>query len=280
MNINKFVFTLSCEDQIGIIAKTSNIIAEVGGFILELSQYGDPETHQFFMRCLFELDHNKINFLREKLEQVLGKKFMISSYDEPMKTVIMVSKQGHCLNHLLHQIHAEKLPIDIQMIVSNHLDLKHMADNYQIPFLHLPVDKTNKLQQEEYLLQKIKESNTELVILARYMQILSPHLTKCLAGKIINIHHSFLPCFKGAKPYHQAYERGVKLIGATAHYVTDELDEGPIIEQEVARVDHSDSPKQMVQIGSEVESRVLYRAVKYHIEKRVFTNGIKTVVFK
>lgn len=195
------------------------------------------------------------------------------------RVLIMVSKIGHCLNDLLFRQSSNQLPIDIPLIVSNHLDFESLAANYKIPFYHLPVTASIKLEQERQILDLIKENNIDLIVLARYMQVLSSGLCEAMSGKIINIHHSFLPSFKGAKPYHQAYERGVKIIGATAHFVTADLDEGPIIEQRIARVDHRMSPKELTQEGSNVESQVLAAAVKWYAERKVILNGHKTIVF-
>lgn len=279
MILNKYIFTLSCPDQSGIVAKVTEILSRMDGFILELAQYGDLATNRFFMRCVFEMNPLKISSLNAHFSKSFPNAFSLQAKEEPISTMIMVSKQGHCLNHLLHQWKTAHLNLDIQSIISNHKDLQWMADWYQIPFIHLPLTKDTKKEQEEELIKQVQKTRTELIVLARYMQILSPSFTEQFFGKIINIHHSFLPSFKGARPYHQAHERGVKLIGATAHYVTDELDEGPIIEQEVIRVSHANSLKDFVQLGSDIESRVLARAIQYHSEKKVFINGKKTVVF-
>jgi len=274
----KFVFSLFRPDELGIIARVSSILAINSANILESSQYGDPNTGTFFMRSLFEADELLVDKIKNEFSLEFKNHFKISPENYKPKTVVMVTKDGTCLNHLLYRSKQGALPIDLVSIVSNHLDLKHLADAFNVPFYHFPIN-GNKKRQEELVYNHFKEKKAELLVLARYMQILSPEFTKKFFAKAINIHHSFLPSFKGAKPYHQAYTRGVKLIGATAHYVTDELDEGPIIEQEVIRVDHSLNAKQLATLGAEIESQVLAKAVKYHAEKRVFLNGIKTVVF-
>jgi len=275
----KFIFSLFCLDQLGIISKVSSILANNSANILESSQYGDPSTKTFFMRSLFEVDELYIDKIKDELYLEFNDNFSVLPENYKPKTVVMVTKDGTCLNHMLYRSKQGSLPIDLVSIISNHLDLKPLADAFNVPFYHFPINE-DKNKQEELIHNHFKEKKAELLVLARYMQILSPEFTKKFFAKAINIHHSFLPSFKGAKPYHQAYTRGVKLIGATAHYVTDELDEGPIIEQEVIRVDHSLNAKQLATLGSEIESQVLAKAVKYHAEKRVFLNGIKTVVFK
>jgi formyltetrahydrofolate deformylase len=219
---------------------------------------------------------NRFSAIAEKFNM----KWELQDTSRKPKVVIMVSKQRHCLNDLLHRYDTGWLNMDIAAVISNHPDLAEMAQWYKIPFHHLPVAPETKMEQEAEVYKLIKESNADLVILARYMQVLSSGLSAKLKGRAINIHHSFLPSFKGAKPYHQAYERGVKRIGATAHYVTDDLDEGPIIEQEVIAVDHTHSPNDLVALGCDIENQVLARAVKYHLECRVLLNGNKTVVFK
>ncbi len=274
----RFIFSLFCPDQLGIIAKVSSILAENSANILESSQYGDPDSGEFFMRSLFEVDELLIEGIKNELQLQFKSGFSITPENYRPKAVIMVTKDGTCLNHLLYRSKQGFLPVDFVSVVSNHLDLKPLADAFNIPFYHFPIEGNKKLQ-EGLVYNHFKEKKAELLVLARYMQILSPEFTKKFLANAINIHHSFLPSFKGAKPYHQAYEKGVKLIGATAHYVTDELDEGPIIEQEVIRVDHSLSAKQLATLGAEIESQVLAKAVKYHAEKRVFLNGLKTIVF-
>jgi len=281
----QFLLIFSCKDTYGIIGHVSSFLSDNQAFIRELSEFGDPHTGKFFMRCLFEFPQAipELMILSKKFASIAARfdaewKFLDASLKP--KTLILVSKLGHCLNDLLYRQHAQSLNIDIAAILSNHTTQEKLATFYNVPFTHFPVSSENKAAQEEAILAFIEENQIELVILARYMQILSPSFTAKLAGKIINIHHSFLPSFKGAKPYHQAFDRGVKIIGATAHYVTQDLDEGPIIEQEVIRVDHTRSAEELVCIGHDIETQVLARAVKYHIENRIFLNGNKTVIFR
>lgn len=281
----QFLLIFTCKDTYGIIATVTTFLSQQHAFICELSEFGDPSTGKFFLRCLFEFPEETIDLasLSRKFIPIAQKfqadwQFIVPSYKP--KTLILVSKFSHCLNDLLYRHQANRLSMDIEAVISNHPDLQGMVEYYGIPYLYMPVNKENKIDQEEKILSIIHEKKIDLIILARYMQILSSTFTEKYPGKIINIHHSFLPSFKGAKPYHQAFERGVKIIGATAHYVTANLDEGPIIEQEVLRVDHLHSPEDLVSIGYDIETQVLARAVKYHIENRVFINGNKTVIFK
>ncbi|KAI1273324.1 formyl transferase [Xylaria sp. FL0933] len=276
------ILTLSCPDKPGIVHAVTGLLASHGLNILDLQQFSDRTSQKFFMRVHFAHAESTDN-LREPIEH-LSAELQMDYYDlrpasQKPRVLIMVSKIGHCLNDLLFRTKTNQLGIDIPIIVSNHPDYRTLAESYGIEFHHLPVTKDTKLEQEKQILDLIRKNNIELVVLARYMQVLSPGLCEAMSGKIINIHHSFLPSFKGAKPYHQAFERGVKIIGATAHFVTADLDEGPIIEQRVARVDHAMSPKELVEEGSNVESQVLAAAVKWWSEKRVFLNGHKTVVF-
>jgi len=283
-NNNQFILTLTCKDGPGIVAEVTGALAHIGAFINELAQHSDTDTNRFFMRVDFTLQ--KTQLLGHELIAALGPIFerlgmefnIVASHHKP-RTLIMVSKLDHCLNHLLHRVRAGSLPIDVVGVVSNHPDLASMAEWYKVPYHVLPITPENKASQEKVLLNLVNGLHVELVVLARYMQVLSEDLCARLPHRIINIHHSFLPSFKGAKPYHQAYERGVKLIGATAHYVTSDLDEGPIIEQETARVTHGHTPDALVALGRDVESIVLTRAVRLHAERRVFLNGNKTVVF-
>lgn len=257
--------------------------------IVDSSQFGDPTSNRFFMRMHFgpagtPEDGNKLTAeqLRSSFESIaksMAMEFEIHPAARKPRVLIMVSKIGHCLNHLLYQQSASQLAIEVPLIVSNHPDFAPLAESYKIPFHHLPVTAATKEEQETKILELVKENDIDLIVLARYMQVLSPMLCTAMSGKIINIHHSFLPSFKGAKPYHQAYDRGVKIIGATAHFVTSDLDEGPIIEQNVVRVDHALSPKELTIAGSNVESNVLAAAVKFVAERRVLLNGHKTVVF-
>ncbi|XPS81349.1 Formyltetrahydrofolate deformylase [Ascochyta lentis] len=273
--------TLSCPDKAGIVYAVTGLLAKDNLTILDLQQFSDPVSKTFFMRVHFG-HATDLSGLQKSMADLAGEMNMtydIRSVDTKPKVLIMVSKIGHCLNDLLFRVKSGQLKIEIPIIVSNHPEFADMAKAHGIEFHHLPVTKDTKAQQESQILELIKQHNIDLVILARYMQVLSPRLCTEMSGKIINIHHSFLPSFKGAKPYHQAYERGVKIIGATAHFVTADLDEGPIIEQRIARVDHALSPNELVVEGSNVESQVLAAAVKWWSEKRVFLNGAKTVVF-
>lgn len=272
----QYLLNFSCKDTHGIIASVTTFLSQENAFIRELSEFGDPVTGQFFMRCLFELPEANLDILSQKFRK-LGEKFQAQwkfrPSEQKAKTLILVSKLGHCLNDLLFRHQSARLPLDIVKVISNHRDQEKTVKDYGLPFQYFS-------KKEDIEKEVLKESNLDLIILARYMQILSPAFCEKLSGKIINIHHSFLPSFKGAKPYHQAFDRGVKIIGATAHYVTEDLDEGPIIEQEVLRVDHTRSPEELVSLGYDIETQVLSRGVKYHIENRVFLNGNKTVIFK
>lgn len=275
----------TCEDTFGIIAAVTTFLSQQNAFISELSEFGDPTTKRFFLRCPFELRGEVTDIATlSKLFEPIANRFKAQwQFIEPTyrpKTVILVSKFSHCLNDLLYRQQVNRLSMDIKAVISNHPDLEGMVNNYEIPFHYFPVDRDNKSQQEEKILSLIESEQIELVILARYMQILSPAFTEKMPGKIINIHHSFLPSFIGAKPYHQAFDRGVKIIGATAHYVTAQLDEGPIIEQEILRVGQIRHPDELVFLGFDIETQVLARAVKFHTENRIFINGNKTVIFK
>ncbi|BAE58961.1 formyltetrahydrofolate hydrolase [Aspergillus flavus] len=281
-----FILTLSCPDRPGIVHAVTAFLVQHNLNIIDSSQFGDPTSHRFFMRTHFSADKDaskkNIDELREAFEPTaksLSMDFQLVPATQKPRVLIMVSKIGHCLNDLLFRTSTGQLAIEIPLIVSNHPDFATLAATYNIPFVHLPVNKDTKPQQEARILELISEHNIDLVVLARYMQVLSPTLCEAMSGRIINIHHSFLPSFKGAKPYHQAYDRGVKIIGATAHFVTSDLDEGPIIEQNVVRVNHGMSPKELTHAGSNVESNVLAAAVKYFSERRVLLNGHKTVVF-
>ena len=282
--IETHILTFSCKDQIGIVAKISSILAKYKCNIVESKQFTDTLNGNFFIRQSFILFENtKIEDLRSSLDLLssdLNGVFLLSEIDKKMDTVLLVSKFDHCLNDLLFRVRNNSLNINIKAIISNHKVAQEIAEFSNIPFHYLPVDKNNKDQQEQKIKKILYDNNVELIVLARYMQILSDSFTNEFEGKIINIHHSFLPSFKGAKPYHQAFERGVKVIGATAHYVTKELDEGPIIEQDTQEVDHGMMPDDLITIGRDIESRVLYRALKAHSEKRVFLNGKRTIVFK
>ncbi|KAG7139421.1 Formyltetrahydrofolate deformylase like protein [Verticillium longisporum] len=280
---NDHILTLSCPDKPGIVHAVTGIFAEQNLNILDLQQFSDPVSEKFFMRVHFGPTPSESTAHLDEpfgaLAADLKMEYDIRPVAKKLRVLIMVSKIGHCLNDLLFRTKAGQLNIEVPLIVSNHPEFQQLAGNYGIEFKHLPVTKDTKAEQEQKILDLIKEHDIELVVLARYMQVLSPRLCEAMSGRIINIHHSFLPSFKGAKPYHQAYERGVKIIGATAHFVTADLDEGPIIEQRVSRVDHSLNPKELVEEGANVESQVLAAAVKWTAEGRVFLNKTKTVVF-
>jgi formyltetrahydrofolate deformylase len=275
--------TLSCPDRIGLVHAVSGFLAERGGNIEEAAQYNDAATGLFFMRVQFacaQLSHDELKAQLASFAEPYQMNWRLHARAEPMRTVIMVSKEGHCLNDLLFRWKSGLLALDIRAIISNHREFYQLAASYNVPFHHFAVTAASKAQVEAKQFEIIQSEGAELVVLARYMQVLSDELCRKLAGSAINIHHSFLPSFKGAKPYYQAHERGVKLIGATAHYVTAELDEGPIIEQDVARVDHSKTVEDLTTLGRDTESQVLARAVKWHSEHRVLLNGHKTVIFK
>lgn len=280
-----FTLTATCPARSGIVAAVTTYLSDNGCYLTELHQFDDEDTGRFFLRTEGRVTDGSTRI--ENLEQGftavaerLDMEWAFHRTKEPMKAIIMVSKFDHCLEDLLYRIRKGELRLDITAVISNHLDCRGQVEREGIRFVHLPVTKENKRQQEQTLLQIVEETRTELVILARYMQILSNELCDALKGRAINIHHSFLPGFKGAKPYHQAYERGVKLIGATAHYVTADLDEGPIIEQSVQPVDHSYTPEALVAVGRDTETVALARAVRLHSEHRVFLDGNKTVIFK
>jgi formyltetrahydrofolate deformylase len=283
MQILRYILTITCPDRVGIVAAISNMIAIHEGNIIELDQFSDTRSGRFFMRLLFDLPKTTEAALLEHFEPLVQRFEMIwRLYDGQLRpgVMILVSKAEHCLNDLLYRHRTGALAMDITGIVSNHRDLAHLAEWHGIPFHYLPLTVVTKAEQEQQILALVEQTGTELVVLARYMQILSVELCAALAGRAINIHHSFLPGFKGAKPYHQAYERGVKLIGATAHFVTANLDEGPIIEQEVERVNHAQTPEHLAAVGRDIENIVLARALHYYLERRVFVNGSKTVVLR
>ena len=283
MSVKKFVLTLACDDRKAIVAAVGNCIAAQSGNIMESGQYVDPDNHRFFMRVCFEV-HEKmtIDDFRQGFAPVAlayGMDWHVFDLDIKPRVMIMVSQLGHCLNDLLYRNSINQLPMELISIVSNHQTFARRAEHEGIPFHHLPITADTKEEQEAKLLELVREQKIDLVILARYMQVLSDDLSRELAGHVINIHHSFLPSFKGARPYHQAHKRGVKLIGATAHYVTADLDEGPIIEQNVHRVDHSATADDMVAIGRDTECQVLAKAVKLHLEHRILLNEDRTVIF-
>ncbi|WP_292212373.1 formyltetrahydrofolate deformylase [Mesorhizobium sp.] len=279
----EFVLTLSCDDRPGIVAAVTTELARIGANIVESNQFWDRQTNRFFMRIAFaapaSINRDEVErTLKSPVERFSMKTALVSNARTP-KIIIMVSKFDHALLHLLYQIRVGWLNAEVVAVVSNHEDNQKTAELEGIPFHYWPVTKANKADQEEKLLVLVRDTEADLVVLARYMQVLSDKLSTRLFGKVINIHHSFLPSFKGAKPYHQAYERGVKLIGATAHYVTPDLDEGPIVEQETERVTHAMTAEDFVATGRDIESRVLARAVKLHLESRVMLNGHRTLVF-
>lgn len=281
----KYILTLSCKDTRGIVAAVAGFISAQDGFIIESAQFGDPSTEHFFLRMEFAAGNNTPTetSLNKAFAEAVGTPFAMDwhLHNTAVKprVLLLVSTLGHCLNDVLFRMETGQLAIDVPAIVSNHTALEPIAKRHHIPFYHFGMEH-GKAAQEAQLMDVVSTQAVDVVVLARYMQILSPALCAQLEGRAINIHHSFLPSFKGAKPYEQAYTRGVKLIGATAHYVTTDLDEGPIIEQEVARVDHAMNPSQLAAIGRDTESLVLARALHYHIERRVLLNGKKTVVFK
>lgn len=282
--MNDYILTLSCPDRTGIVHNVSGWLLEQNGNILEAQQFGDAATNRFFLRIQFSLPEKQdVNALQTSFAPIAGKFSMDANiYDAQRKArlLILVSRQGHCLNDLLFRAHSGQLPVEIAAVASNHTDHAGLASSYGIPFHHLPVTPETRPEQEQQIIDLARDLKIDLVVLARYMQILSTNLCQSLSGRAINIHHSFLPSFKGARPYHQAHARGVKIIGATAHYVTADLDEGPIIEQDVEHVTHSVSPAELTQIGSDVESLVLARAVRAHVEHRILLNDQRTVVFR
>ncbi len=277
-----WILTLSCPDQPGIVHAVAGMLAEHGGNITESQQFGDPASGLFFMRVQVESTASR-DELTTAMTQVAGRFEMTWTLDvvgRRIRTLVMVSKAAHCLVDLLYRERSQRMPIDVVGVVGNHRDLEDIATFYGKPFHHVPVTKDTKAEAEATLRGLVKELDVEVVVLARYMQILSDELCRDLSGQIINIHHSFLPSFKGAGPYRQAHDRGVKIIGATSHYVTGDLDEGPIIEQDVERVDHSRTVEDLVGIGEDVERRTLARAVRWHAERRVLLDGGRTVVFR
>ena len=280
----RFVLTLSCGDRRGIVAAVANCITSQDCNIVESAQYGDPETGRFFMRVSFaapgEVDAARFSRGFGPVATAFDFDWQIHDLGVKPRVLILVSQLGHCLNDLLYRNSIGHLPMDLVAVGSNHATLRKRVTDDGLPFVHLPIATGDKAAQEERLAAFVREERIDLIVLARYMQVLSDGLANAWAGRAINIHHSFLPSFKGAKPYHRAHERGVKLIGATAHYVTADLDEGPIIEQDVGRVDHSMSVAEFVAIGRDIEATVLARAVKFHLEHRVLINGARTVVFR
>jgi formyltetrahydrofolate deformylase len=283
MSMKSYVLTVSCRSTRGIVAAISGFLAEKGCNIIDSSQFDDLDTGKFFMRVSFISEEAEVGDALlsgfTPVAEKFGMEWEIFDSADRMKVLLMVSRFGHCLNDLLYRWKIGALPIDIVGVVSNHFEYQKLVVNNDIPFHHIKVTKENKPQAEAQLMEVVETSGAELVVLARYMQVLSDQLCSKMSGRIINIHHSFLPSFKGANPYKQAYQRGVKLIGATAHYVTGDLDEGPIIEQDTVRVTHAQSPDDYVSLGRDVESQVLARAIHAHIHHRTFINGNRTVVF-
>ncbi len=282
-----YILTTSCPDTTGIVAGISGFLASHNATITEAQHYDDPYTRTSFMRTVFHDNGQGMPLLEDldrRFGEQVGQRFRMQwrfhEAQRRCRALIAVSRQGHCLNSILHRWSTGTLPIEVVAVVSNHQDLRSLAEWHGVPFHYLPILDGRKAEQEQRMMELHERVDAELLVLARYMQILTADACRCLEGRVINIHHSFLPGFKGARPYHQAHTRGVKLIGATAHYVTTDLDEGPIIEQEVARVDHTQSPEDLTVIGSELETVVLNRALKWHAERRVFRNGSRTVVLK
>jgi len=281
--VTEFVLTLSCPDRPGIVVAVAGLLAARGGNIVESQQYGDQDTGRFFMRVQFTVPDQSGDELRAGLTELapeLDLEWSLWDTAVPPRVLILVSKAGHCLNDLLHRQRSGQLGIEIAAVASNHPDLRPLTQTYGIDYHHLPVTAETRAWQEGEILTLVEHYRIDFVVLARYMQVLSDDWCAKLSGRVINIHHSFLPGFKGARPYHQAHARGVKLIGATAHYVTGDLDEGPIIEQEVARVDHTQGPADLMAVGRDTECLALARAVRWHAEHRVLLNGPKTVVFR
>jgi formyltetrahydrofolate deformylase len=277
-----YVLTLRCDDQPGIVRALAEGVVQAKGNILESAQFSDPPTGLFCMRTSFESPDPDVGDVRDLIEGAVSRfspVLTLRRESRRKKVLVMVSRLDHCLADLLYRWDIGELPADLQLVVSNHEDCRPLVERHGLPFVHVPVSAATKPEAETRLEELIGEFEVDVVVLARYMQVLSDDLCRRLEGRVINIHHSFLPGFKGAKPYHQAYERGVKLIGATAHFVTADLDEGPIIEQDVARVGHAHTPEQLVAMGRDVERLVLARAVRLYAEDRVVLAGARTVVF-
>jgi formyltetrahydrofolate deformylase len=275
------IATLQCADQPGIVHAMTSAVLNCGGNIIENQQYTDHTTNTFVMRTRFETSQG-MAAAQSSLNGELGKFSPALDIRETAKkprALVMVTAESHCLRDLMYLLELGELPIEIPLVVSNRQDLKQLVESHGLPFLYLPIEPSNKAAQEKILLAKVEELGIDFVVLARYMQILSSDFCNAMPGKIINIHHSFLPGFKGAKPYHQAHERGVKIIGATAHFVTADLDEGPIIEQDVAHVTHSSTPDELIALGRDIERRVLAKAVKLYAEDRIFIVGQRTIIF-
>lgn len=280
----QLVLSLDCPERPGLVHALTGVLLRHGGDIVELKQFDDPRSGRFFIRVHFALSGTSdLDALSRGLADIadeLDAAWNLRPYGVRRRVLIMVSRFGHCLNDLLYRSRMNELPVEIAAVVSNHPDHRQLVEWHGIPYFHIPVDRENKSRAEQKLLDIVDRFEIELVILARYMQVFSDELATRLSGRAINIHHSFLPSFKGAKPYHQAYERGVKTVGATAHYVNDELDEGPIIAQQVVEVDHTYGPEDLVAAGRDTECKALSNAVKWHCEGRVFLNGGRTVVLR
>ena len=275
------IATLQCADQPGIVHAMTSAVLAAEGNIIENQQFTDHATNTFVMRTRFE-SAQTLESATATLQAGLSQfkpALHIRPTDQKPRALVLVTKESHCLRDLLYLLELNELPVEIPLVISNREDLKNLVESHGIPFLYLPIDASNKVAEEAVMLAKVAELKIDFVVLARYMQILSPQFCAALPGKIINIHHSFLPGFKGAKPYHQAHDRGVKIIGATAHFVTEDLDEGPIIEQDVAHVNHTATPEQLISLGRDIERRVLSRAVRMYAEDRIFIVGHRTVVF-
>ena len=278
-----YLLSFQCPDRLGVVARSTGVLLDAGAFITEISNYSDPVSETFHMRCVFDdrdmtqsLDEFRGSF--QQLADEFGMDYHLRSTRELPRVLIAVSKYDHCLSVLLNKWRSGALPAEVVGVVSNHPDCASLAEWYGLPYYHFPITPETKPEQEAQILGVMDELNVDLLVLARYMQILSDDLCRSLEGRAINIHHSFLPGFKGARPYHQAYERGVKVIGATAHYVTSDLDEGPIIVQEVRRIDHEVTIEQMIHLGHDIESTALSHAVRLHCEERVQLNGNRTVI--
>jgi formyltetrahydrofolate deformylase len=277
-----YVLTIACPDAKGIVYRVSEFLFNRGGNIIDSAQFGDDETRLFFLRLHFDipLDEDELARAFRPLAESLHMNWRLTLANRRARVMIAVSRHGHCLNDLLFRCANGQLNIELVGVISNHQDFESLVRHHDLPFHYLPVQADNKADQEAAILRLFETGRADLLVLARYMQILSPQLCAALAGRAINIHHSFLPSFKGARPYAQAHSRGVKIIGATAHYVTTDLDEGPIIEQDIERVDHSLNAQELSLIGADIESRVLARAVKWHAEQRILLNGGRTVIFR
>lgn len=280
------VLTASCESRSGTVDVVTCFLREFGCYITELNSFDDVLNHRFFIRAVFYMenntpvDHTAFCAIFAERARTFDMQWELSPSNYRPKTVVMVSKFGHCLNDLLYRYRTGNLPIDIRAIISNHPDLQSLVQWYDIPYYHFPITTDTKRQQEAQVQAVLEETQCELLVLARYMQVLSAEMSARWAGRAINIHHSLLPGFKGAKPYHQAYNKGVKLVGATAHYVSNELDEGPIITQGMEMVDHTYYPVDLARKGMDIESQTLARAIQYHAEKRIFLFKDKTIVFE